>query len=289
VLVEATPKPPVILKQTPKPTPTPVVIGELREAAPQNNSETAAPGFWRSASNFVGNFFGYISPAASAAEAAPAGNDGIGGGGERETIDLTYPTELTAKGSGIIELKIVRAGTPPAGTPPGPASDSSSAADPGIELETDRCPPGSALSACLPDHETRAVVSLVGSGFEITSDGAQNTPKKVGAGSNPVWRWSIRPKGDVEGVQDMFVTLNFTWIKGTETLGPDASRPKDFKISVVKSFFEWGTISIAGLILSLLGPILTIPWFFERGKDLMRYYRDRGLRKEVAEMESKKE
>ncbi|HEV7646223.1 MAG TPA: hypothetical protein VGO50_19975 [Pyrinomonadaceae bacterium] len=273
-MVEATPKPPVILKQTPKPTPTPVVIGEVREDAPKD----AAPGFWES----VGSFFGYISPTASAAPAAPAapdGNAGNDGSGERETIDLTYPTELTAKGSGIIELKIVRsAATTPANTPSGTGD---SPDDSGIELETDRCPPGSALSACLPDHETRAVVSLVGSGFEITSDGAQNTPKKIGPGSSPVWRWSIRPKGDVEGAQEMFVTLNFTWVKGAETLGPDASRPKDFKISVVKSFFEWGTISIAGLILSLLGPILTIPWFFERGKDLMRYYRERGVRKEV--------
>ncbi len=248
------------------------MIGEVRE---ENAPKNAVPGFWES----VGNFFGYMSPAASAAEPAPAGGDGDGRGGERETIDLTYPTELTAKGSGIIELKITRAAaTAPAGTLYGTSGSSD---DSGIELETDRCPPGSPLSACLPDHETRAVVSLVGSGFEITSDGAQNTPKKIGPGSNPVWRWSIRPKGDVEGAQEMFVTLNFTWVKGTETLGPDASRPKDFKISVVKSFFEWGTISIAGLVLSLLGPILTIPWFFERGRDLMRYYRERNVRKEV--------
>ncbi len=237
----------------------------MREDAPKNSKS----GFWES----VGNFFGYISPAASAAE-VPAS------GGERETIDLTYPTELTAKGSGIIELKITRAATTPAGTPSGVGGGSSD--DLGIELETDRCPPGSALSACLPDHETRAVVSLVGSGFEITSDGAQNTPKKIGPGSSPVWRWSIRPKGDVEGAQEMFVTLNFTWVKGAETLGPDASRPKDFKISVVKSFFEWGTISIAGLILSLMGPILTIPWFYERGKQFVTFMRQR-VNKDEAE------
>jgi hypothetical protein len=219
----------------------------------------------------VENFFGYISPSALAENNAAAGVD-------RETVDISYPTELDANGSGTIELKLSHTGMPPANVPAGKG-----AADNSIELETDRCPPEGPLSTCLPDHETRVIAGLVGSGFEITSDGAQNNPKKIGTGSNPVWRWSIRPKSDIKGSQDMFLTLNFTWVKGAETLGPDSSRPKDFHINVVKSFFEWGTISIAGLILSLLGPILTIPWFYERGKDMLRYYREKDLKKEVAE------
>jgi hypothetical protein len=271
VVVEATPKPPIILKvtpkvkKTPKPTPSPVVIGEMAEPA----GEEPATGFWES----IENFLGYVSPTASA-QAAPAG-----GGVERETVDISYPTELSSKGSGTIELKFAHAGAAPV-----TSKAAAGAAESGIELETNRCPPDQPLSACLQDHETRVAVSLVGSGFEITSDGAQNLPKKIGEGSNPVWRWSIRPKGDVEGTQEMFLTLNFTWVKGAETLGPDASRPKDFRINVVKGFFEWGTISIAGLILSLLGPILTLPWFFERGKDLVRLYRERSLKKDVADM-----
>lgn len=235
-----------------------------------------APGFWESLSESVQTAFGYLAgPASARAETAPA--PGI----ERETIDLSYPTELGLKSSGTIELKIVRASSPAS-----PAANGRAAlADSTIELETDRCPPESALSACLADHETRVAASLVGSGFEITADGAQNTPKKIGGGNNPVWRWSIKPKSGMDGAQEMFLTLNVLWTKGGETLGPDSSRPRDFKINIVQSFFEWGTISIAGLILSLLGPILTLPWFYERGKDLVKYYRERKIKEEVAKEE----
>ena len=227
-----------------------------------------APGFWNSLGESVRTAFSYLAEptSAQAAEAAPAETP-------RETIDLSYPTEIPIKGSGTIELKIARTGTPAsAAVKEGKAA----LGDSTIELETDRCPPESALSACMADHETRVVASLVGSGFEIAADGSQNTPKKIGAGANPVWRWSIKPKSGIAGDQEMFLTLNFTWTKGAETLGPDSSRPRDFKVNVTQSLFEWGTISIAGLILSMLGPILTLPWFYERGKAVVKYYRERG-------------
>jgi hypothetical protein len=258
-----------------KQTPNPNIKGEIQQ--PENAPAGAERGFWGSLSESVQTAFGFLAqtPPVQTAEAAPAGSV------ERETIDLSYPTELNVKGSGTIELKITHANEPGSTAKDGKAV----LADSSIELETDRCSPDDPLSACLTDYEMRAAASLVGSGFEITSDNAQNTPKKIGGGSSPVWRWSIKPKSDMQGAQEMFLTLNFTWTKGAETLGPDASRPKDFRIYVAQPFFEWGTVSIAGLILSMLGPILTLPWLYERSKDLMQYYRNRKVKEEVEKEE----
>lgn len=81
------------------------------------------------------------------------------------------------------------------------------------------------------------------------------------------WKWSVKPKDEAKGNQEVTLTLSMRWKPKDEKLPGEKERDiwqTQLLIPVQKPWLTMGQVSILAVLSTLVGPALQIPWLYEK-------------------------